>query len=130
MQLTKNFNLSEFTCNDGTKVPNEFIVNAQELANQLQILRDFLGCAIKVNSGYRTRSYNISVGGATSSQHLLCKAADIVTDKYTPEQVYAAVELLISNKQLSIKGVGRYNSFTHIDTRKNKARWDLRTIKN
>ena len=39
MQLTKNFNRQEFDCKDGTKVPDEFLQNVQEVANNLQILK-------------------------------------------------------------------------------------------
>lgn len=42
MQLTKNFYLHEFSCNDGTPVPEKFMDNVQELANNLQLLRDYL----------------------------------------------------------------------------------------
>ena len=42
MKLTKNFSLSEFACKDGTTVPYQYMPNVQELANNLQVLRDYL----------------------------------------------------------------------------------------
>ncbi len=129
MQLTKNFNLSEFACKDGSETPAHLIPNIQKLAENLQVLRDFLGCSIHINSGYRSPAYNKKIGGATFSQHVQGKAADIRTDKYTPEQVLAAVEKLIVEGKVKFGGVGIYNSWLHVDTRETKARWDLRTKK-
>ena len=48
MQLTKNFNRQEFDCKDGTKVPDEFLPNVQEVANNLQILRDYLKVPVRI----------------------------------------------------------------------------------
>ena len=39
MKLTKNFYLHEFSCNDGTSVPDKFMDNVQELANNLQLVK-------------------------------------------------------------------------------------------
>ena len=78
--LTKNFQLSEFNCKDGSTIPLELLDNVQELAEQLQILRDFIGKPIHINSAYRSPAHNRKVGGARSSQHLLGKAADIRVD--------------------------------------------------
>jgi len=125
MKLTKNFSLSEFACNDGTPVPEEFYDNVQELADNLQVLRDYLGCSIYLNSGYRTYSYNAKIGGASKSQHLLAKAADIVSAKHTPAQVYAAIKHLIKEGKMKAGGIGRYNKFTHYDTGASRE-WDLR----
>ena len=129
MQLTKNFNLSEFACHDGTPVPSELIPNVQELANNIQVLRDFLGTSLHVNSGYRTPTYNKKIGGASQSQHLLAKASDLSSNKYTPEQVHAAILQLIAEGKMHNGGLGIYNSFCHYDIRKTPARWDLRTKK-
>ena len=48
MKLTKNFSLAEFDCKDGTKVPEKYIKNAQEVANNLQALRDYLGVPVSI----------------------------------------------------------------------------------
>ena len=39
MKLSDNFSLSEFRCNDGTDVPDEYMDNVRKLAENLQILR-------------------------------------------------------------------------------------------
>ena len=125
-KLTKNFDLKEFNCKDNSETPAELIPNLQELANNLQILRDFLGTSLHINSGYRSHAYNKKIGGAKFSQHLLDKAADISSNKFTPEQIHAAILQLISEGKIHNGGLGIYNSFCHYDIRDTPARWDLR----
>lgn len=123
MKLTPNFDLAEFFCNDGTKVPAELMPNVRELAANLQVLRDEIGEPIRINSAYRHPAYNKKIGGAPKSQHLLAKAADIVAKSYTPKQLKAVVERLIKAKKLWFGGVGLYPGFLHVDTRSKPARW-------
>jgi hypothetical protein len=87
--MTKNFQLSEFACNDGTPVPPELVTNCSQLAEQLQVLRDELKESITINSGYRSKAWNKKVGGKPNSMHLQAKAADIVTASKTPKQLKA-----------------------------------------
>lgn len=124
-ELTKNFALHEFACNDkaNTPVPCELLPNVTRLADQLQVLRDHLGIPIHINSGYRTRAYNTSVGGSPKSQHLEAKAADISTGKHTPKQLAAIIEKLVKEGKMKIGGLGIYPSFVHVDIRDQKARW-------
>jgi uncharacterized protein YcbK (DUF882 family) len=126
MRLTENFVLSEFKCKDGTAVPDDLIPNVEKLAENLQVLRDYLNSPISINSGYRTEAYNRSVGGASRSQHLQAKAADITAAGHNPADVYEAIEHLISIGKMHNGGLGRYNTFTHYDVRPTRARWDNR----
>jgi uncharacterized protein YcbK (DUF882 family) len=124
MQLTKNFNRQEFDCKDGTKVPAEFLPNVQRVANNLQILRDHLKVAVRVTgSGYRTKTHNKKVGGAKNSQHLTASGADINADGYTPKQLAAEIEKLITVGKMEQGGVGVYANFVHYDVRGTRARW-------
>ena len=124
MQLTKNFSLSEFDCKDGTKVPAQFIPNVQKLANNLQVLRDYLKVPVRITgSGYRTPSHNKKVGGAKNSQHLPAKAADINADGFTPVQLAKVIEKLIAEGKMNEGGIGIYKGFVHYDIRGTKARW-------
>ena len=123
MRLTKNFNLSEFDCKDGTEMPSELLTNVLELAENLQVLRDFVGVPIKINSSYRSLSHNANIGGSKSSQHLFAKAADIVIESKSPEQVANIIKVLISEGKMKQGGIGVYNTFTHYDIRGHKARW-------
>lgn len=126
MKLSKNFELSEFASHDGAPFPPDVLSNLQELAKNLQALRDYLGCPLKINSGYRSPAHNKAIGGAKASQHLLGKAADISCNKYTPDQVHAAILYLIREGKMHNGGVGRYNSFNHYDIGRSR-RWDLRS---
>lgn len=123
MKLTKNFNREEFDCRDGTKVPAELMPNVQELANNLQVLRDDIGEPIHVNSGYRTPAYNKKIGGAPKSQHTKAKAGDITAKSFTPKQLAARIEKLIAAGKMKQGGIGIYPGFTHYDVRGTKARW-------
>ena len=127
MKLTSNFNKSEFDCKSGADMPQEVFNNIQKLANQLQIIRNKVSVPIKINSGYRSPDYNDNVvKGAKNSQHKLGKAADIVIEGYTPDDVADLIEELIASGDILQGGLGRYNTFTHYDIRKGKTRWNFK----
>ena len=123
MQLTENFSLSEFDCNDGSKTPQSVIDQLEKVADNLQVLRKYLGKSIQVNSGYRSPSYNVKIGGASKSQHVLGNAADIVVEGYTPKQVFDVIELLQERGEMSVGGLHAYKTFVHYDIRGHFARW-------
>jgi uncharacterized protein YcbK (DUF882 family) len=122
-QLTSNFHIREFKCKDGSKVPEALEANVRLLATQLQVLRDYIGVPITINSAYRTEAYNASIGGSPRSQHKQGKAADLVTSKYTPKQLAAIIRKLIKQGKMMQGGVGVYPSFVHYDCRGTEARW-------
>lgn len=84
-QLTKNFTLKELTDSQTAirigllnNPSSEAFKNLQALAvNVLQPLRDILKTPIVISSGYRSPEVNRAVGGATNSEHMLGKAADL-----------------------------------------------------
>lgn len=123
MKLTENFNLEEFHCKDGTSVPPELIENVIELANNLQVLRNYIKMPVMINSAYRTKEYNEKIGGVKDSQHLLAKAADIVTKNLTARQLSRIIEQLIEAGKMKEGGVGVYPGFVHYDIRGSRARW-------
>lgn len=129
-QLTKNFNSFEFACKDGTLVPDKYRSNMLELAKNLQVLRDHFGLPIHINSAYRTVRHNKAIGGSPSSQHLFCKAADIVIAGKTPKQVARAIKTLIKQGKMKEGGIGLYNGFVHYDIRGYAARWDYSSLFN
>lgn len=124
MRLTENFNLAEFQCKCGCEMPYNVEKNIIELADNLQILRDYLNKPINPTNGFRCATHNKSVGGVKNSQHILGKAADIKVKDTTPEEVANAVEHLMEEGKFKMGGVGRYNTFTHVDIRGSKARWN------
>ena len=116
---SKYFKIEEFACKDGTKVPEEYYDNVQELMDNLDILREHLGYPIIINSGYRTPEYNKSVGGAKKSQHLTASAADIRLN-VTPSVVQKSIKKLMNDGDMKKGGLGIYNTFTHYDIGKSR----------
>ena len=124
MRLTNNFSKSEFECKSGAEMPDEVLYNIQKLANQLQYIRDYTEKPITITSGYRSPEHNASIGGATNSQHIYGKAADIKVKDIPPYIVYELIEDLISKGEILQGGLGLYGSWVHYDIRGTKARWD------
>jgi len=117
VKLSANFKVSEFACHDGS----DTVLISEELVALLQKIREHFGKAITINSGYRTTAWNTKNGGAPKSQHLLGKAADITVAGVTPLEIAQYAEFLGAG------GIGLYQSFTHIDVRDVRTRWDSRT---
>lgn len=115
-KLTQNFRVREFACSDGS----DPVFVDSELVTVLQKIRTHFGASVTITSAYRTPPHNKAVGGTTYSQHLYGKAADIKVKGVTPKKVAAYAETLLKNKG----GIGTYSTFTHIDVRATKSRWD------
>ena len=115
-KLSTNFKVREFACSDGS----DPIFVAPKLVEILQKIRTHFGKPVTINSAYRTVDKNKAVGGATYSQHLYGTAADITVSGVTPKQVAAYAEKLMPKTG----GIGIYNTFTHIDVREVRSRWN------
>lgn len=115
-KLSANFRVREFACTDGS----DPIFIDSELVTVLQKIRTHFGKSVTITSAYRTPSRNKAVGGQTYSQHLYGKAADIKVKGVTPKKVAEYAEKILLNKG----GIGVYDTFTHIDVRAIKARWN------
>jgi uncharacterized protein YcbK (DUF882 family) len=124
--MTKNFSKEEFDCNDGSEMPINIYHNMVKVANQLQILRNYLGKPIQINSAWRSEEYNASVGGVKDSQHIMGRAADIVVRDLNPIEVYNTIEELIEKGDMLQGGLGLYDTFVHYDIRGERARWDFK----
>lgn len=112
-----HFKYREFRCKCCGKLPSNGIDLSFIL--RLEILRKMLGNKpIIINSGYRCPTYNKRVGGVPKSQHLYGTAADISVKGVKPSKVAEVAEEVFWNG-----GLGRYNNFTHVDTRGRRARW-------
>lgn len=112
VQLTTNFNLAEFACRHCGTVKLD-----PALVVKLQQLRDRVGWAITITSGYRCPEHNRAVGGVANSQHLLGKAADVWVQDMAPADLAAHAEVV------GFGGIGVYSNFVHVDTRAGSARW-------
>jgi len=125
MKLTQNFSLSEFECNCGCDMPEFVKKNIELLAEDLQVIRDVIKSPIKITNAYRCKEHNTKVGGVKTSQHIKGKAADLQVDGVDPNEVADYVEDLMKSELITEGGVGRYNTFTHVDIRGSKARWNF-----
>jgi uncharacterized protein YcbK (DUF882 family) len=114
--LAPHFKVREFACADGS----DAVFAAKELVDVLEKIRTHFGNAVVISSGYRTAAHNKKVGGEKDSQHLYGLAADIAVQDVSPQQVANYAEVLLKNTG----GIGRYATFTHIDVRKEKSRWN------
>ena len=115
-KLSTNFHVREFACTDGS----DPIFIDTDLVDILQKIRSHFGKSVTVTSAYRTPTKNKAVGGETYSQHLYGRAADIKVNGVSPKKVAAYAEKLIPKKG----GIGIYSTFTHIDTRATRSRWN------
>ena len=114
--LSKHFNREEFACICGKC---ESIAVDHELIEVLEKLRVHCDQPIKVTSSYRCAKHNKAVGGATKSKHRLGIAADIQVKNYPAPDIAK----YFRNEYPTQYGIGEYESFTHIDVRKDAARW-------
>lgn len=116
LKLSKNFRVKEFACSDGS----DPIFIADELVEILQKIRNHFGKAVTITSAYRTPTKNKACGGTTYSQHLYGMAADIKVNGISPKKVAEYANKLLPNSG----GIGTYRTFTHVDVRKSKSRWN------
>lgn len=77
-QVSPHFKLREFQSRDGA----DKVLISDELLAKLEELRAYLGgdgvATVGINSGFRTETYNRSIGGASGSRHTKGDAADVV----------------------------------------------------
>ena len=114
----QHFKRTEFKCKCG-KCGGFPVEPDEKLVELLENIRNHFGAAVTITSGVRCKTHNANVGGATSSQHLKGTAADIKVKGVDPEKVAEYAETL-----LKTGGIGRYDTFTHLDVRKTKSRWN------
>ena len=89
--------------------------NAYKLIEVLEWVREEGGVApLLINSWYRDADYNKTIGGVANSMHLTLGAADIVKIGASPAEV---ADLIDTHPQANLLGLGRYNTFTHVDIR-------------
>ena len=116
VQLSKNFASTEFDCHgkgccSQTKIDDK-------LVNYLQQIRDHFGKSVNINSGYRCKTHNAAVGGASQSNHMDGEAADVQKFKGVEP-----IEIARYAESIGIKGIGVYSWGVHIDTRTSKYFW-------
>lgn len=117
VQLTAHFNSREFDCKGGkgccgcgcSSTPID-----SRLVRKLEILRNWLGKSVVINSGYRCKTHNKCQGGSSSSYHTKGQAADIRCS------AVSAATLAKRAQELGFTGIGLYSNRVHVDTRSKK----------
>lgn len=119
-KVSEHFSTKEFDCH--CKYPECKItyIDTDHVAN-LEKLRVIFNSPIIIVSGFRCVMHNRDVKGKKGSAHLGGKATDIKIPGHSPDSVAMKCEWF--------DGLGRYDTFTHIDSRGYKARWDERNEK-
>lgn len=116
MNLTKHFTLEELTHSDYADAHGISNYPGQQAQRNLMMLcvlileplRTAIGEPITINSGYRSKTVNLGVGGVSTSHHLLGLAADIHFNNET--QLNAMIKALHNNKHLDLALIERSKS--------------------
>jgi zinc D-Ala-D-Ala carboxypeptidase len=114
--MTPHFTLAELTATSHRQfdnTPNEAeTANLQRLAEFLEQVKTALdGKPIMVNSAFRSKQVNDSVGSKDTSQHRIGCAADLRVPGMTPDQVVRAV---IAAGLPFDQIIREFDSWTHI----------------
>lgn len=126
----RNFKAHEFTwyfskVRNGVKnsiPPQSLWENIVPTLRILDDLRDFFKKPININSTYRALPYNRAIGSPDGSMHVKFNAIDFTVSGVAPSVVFKKL-LEWRNAGKWKGGLGKYATFTHIDTRKNNATW-------
>lgn len=114
-KLSDNFVVREFACKDGS----DTILIDHDLIPLIQRFREYVEASVWFNSAYRTASYNKKVGGASKSYHVRGQALDIPFSK-DYKYLISRDKMCAFFNSLGVKGIIRYSSFIHVDTRTSK----------
>lgn len=122
MQLSKDFNLIEFTSSETAtrrRIDNtptkEVIENLTQLCmHLLQPLRDRYGKSINITSGYRSPKLNKAIGGSTTSQHSVGQAADIQVAKSDYKRVIEIIKTLDYDQAIYEFGTDEAPDWIHL----------------
>lgn len=115
--LSKHFKAKEFQCKD----KSEYLLVCKELVTILETIREHFNAPVKINSGYRTPSWNSKVNGAPNSMHCKGMAADIEVKGHSSKEVAKYASELMDDLE-SKGGVIKYTNFVHIDVREERYR--------
>lgn len=114
--MTPHFSLAELTVTNHRQFDNTpnaaEIANLTRLAQFLELVKAKLdGKPIMVNSAFRSKQVNDSVGSKDTSQHRLGCAADIRVPGMTPDQV---VRSIMSHGLYFDQIIREFDAWTHI----------------
>ena len=114
--MTPNFTLAELTTTSHRQfdnTPNEAeLANLQKLAEFLEEVKALLdGKPIMINSAFRSKQVNDSVGSKDTSQHRTGSAADIRVPGMSPD---AVVRALVASSLPFDQIIREFDAWTHI----------------
>ncbi|WP_027854440.1 D-Ala-D-Ala carboxypeptidase family metallohydrolase [Marinobacterium litorale] len=127
-QLSKNIYRHEIACKCGCGFDTmdvETVEAVQECCDNFARVLGVDRVILDITSGARCLTYNrkpVSQGGPGStdkSQHPKARAIDFRIRGVSPHDVYEYLNAKYPEKY----GIGKYNTFTHLDTRQVPARW-------
>ncbi len=125
-QLSEHFSLEELIHSEVAERKNlDNTPNATEIANLMRLaalleqVRALINKPIMLNSGFRSKPVNDSVGSKDTSQHRIGCAADIRVPGMTPKQV---VEAIIASDIGYDQVIEEFGSWTHISVPDSAAR--------
>ena len=113
--LSANFDRKEFACKCGCG----FATVDVDLIAILETIRCRYRKPVTVTSACRCDEHNENIGGSYGSKHKQGIAADIVVQDVEPAVIYAYLDDMFPMNC----GLGKYETFTHVDVREQKARW-------
>ena len=114
--MTPHFTLAELTATSHRQfdnTPNEMeLANLQRLAEFLEEVKALLdGKPIMINSAFRSKQVNDSVGSKDTSQHRTGSAADIRVPGMSPD---AVVRALVASDLPFDQVIREFDAWTHI----------------
>jgi uncharacterized protein YcbK (DUF882 family) len=115
IKISEHFTRHEFSCKCGCGFDTVDVA----LVALLERVRNHFDKPVIVTSGCRCEMYNEHIGGSSGSLHKKGRAADIIVADTEPDDVADYLENINPDG-----GVGRYSTFTHVDSRNIKARWE------
>lgn len=126
IRASRNFNLSEWDCRDGTPIPEELVpLLLPYIKNNIQPIRTFIDAPLHVNSGYRHEVYNKAIKGARRSFHRYGEipgregmfATDLSSRALEPVELYQVILGLMRIGAIEPGGIGVYKWGVHYDNR-------------
>ncbi len=93
------------------------VCTIRSAGDMLERLRELIGKPLFITSAYRDPIHNARVGGAPLSRHKAGDAFDIALSGLN------RCELAEAAAEVGFTGMGKYQTFLHIDTRPGHALW-------
>lgn len=113
-QITKNFKMSEFV-KPNHNPSAEQLSNIRNLANRLQVIRDFYGMPMTIHEGFRTKEEHIAIykrlgiPAPSYTYHFDGKAGDFSISSIPNSRIAKDFKFWSG-------GMGVYNQHIHMDT--------------